>query len=108
MQISVKKVLLGTEASQRAVLTLVVLLMVFGVRQGRAEPNEPEARGHTLSYWLGHYASSQKTEERQTAEESILEIGTNGLPAMIVWLHYDPAQTKTEIMSFLEHMSQSA
>src|SRR5260370_39595352 len=46
--------------------------------------------------------------QRTVAEGAIREIGTNGLPAMLVWLRYEPSQTKTNIMEFLKRMRRSA
>jgi len=51
---------------------------------------------------------SGDAEERTIAEAAIREIGTNGLPAMLVWLRYEPSQTKAEIMEFLERIRRFA
>lgn len=88
---------------------LVVAVIILCALQGRADSGEPEARGHPLSYWLEHYmAGIGKADERQTAEAAIREIGTNGLPAMLVWLWYEPSQTKAEAVEFLSRMRSSA
>lgn len=47
-------------------------------------------------------------EDRKMAETAIREIGTNGLPALLVWLRYEPSQTKTNIMDFLKRMRRTA
>jgi hypothetical protein len=76
--------------------------------QGTAYSGEPESHGHSLSYWLEHCMPGNGAEERKLAEAAIRDIGTNGLPAMLVWLRYEPSQTKTNIMEFLKRMRQTA
>jgi hypothetical protein len=76
----------------------------------RADPAEPVARGHTLSYWLEHSISRANDADRQLADqatEAIREMGTNALPALLVWLRYEPSQTKTEVMDFLRRMRRT-
>src|SRR2546421_10395770 len=87
---------------------LVLMVMSLSVVQVTASFSEPEAGGHPLSYWLEHYMPSGNAGEREAAQAAIREIGTNGLPAMLVWLRYEPSQTKTEIMDFLKRMRASA
>jgi hypothetical protein len=87
---------------------LVMVPMTFGMVQGTAYCGEPESHGHSLSYWLRHSMGNGNAEERKVAEAAIREIGTNGLPAMLVWLRYEPSQTKTNVMEFLKRMRQTA
>src|SRR5258707_2281 len=66
--------------------------------------DEPQSHGHPLSYWIEHSMSRGTDQERETAKEAeiaIREMGTNAVPALLVWLRYEPSQTKTEILSFL-------
>ena len=72
---------------------------------------EPEIRGHTLSYWLDHYSMRGNDSDRAIAEEAeiaIREIGTNALPALIVWLRYEPSQAKTNVLDFLARMRRTS
>ena len=87
---------------------LVVAAMVASALQGRAYSGEPESHGHPLSYWLEHRMPGKSAEDRNMAETAIREIGTNGLPALLVWLRYEPSQTKTNIMEFLKRMRRTA
>ncbi len=76
-----------------------------------ADPSEPECRGHSLSYWLEHYTTRATDEDRRRAEEAevaIREIGTNAIPALLVWLRYEPSQTKTDILNFLARLRRSS
>ena len=76
-----------------------------------AGPDEPQAHGHTLSFWLEHFITRANDEDRKQAKEAeaaILEIGTNALPALLVWLRYEPSQSETEILSFLARVRRSA
>jgi hypothetical protein len=75
-----------------------------------AGPDEPQSRGHPLSYWLEHYTTRATDEDRRLAKEAeaaIREIGTNALPALLVWLRYEPSQTKTDILNFLAPLRRS-
>jgi hypothetical protein len=87
---------------------LIVAPMLVGALEGIGYCGEPESRGHSLSYWLEHCIPGGNTDERKIAETAIREIGTNGLPALLVWLRYEPSQTKTNIMEFLKRMRQTA
>jgi hypothetical protein len=98
--------LMNPNRSRRSILVLVIVAL--GIVQGGAAPSEPEALGHPLSYWLEHYLPGSQAREREAAATAIRQIGTNGLPAMLVWLRYEPSQTKTEIMGFLKRMRASA
>jgi hypothetical protein len=95
--------------SRRAVhRILVVAPMIFCALRERAYSGEPESHGHLLSYWLEHWMPGNSAEERKMAETAIRDIGTNGLPALLVWLRYEPFQTKTNIMEFLKRMRRTA
>jgi hypothetical protein len=77
----------------------------------RADPAEPVARGHTLSYWLEHYTARANDADRRRADQAapaIREMGSNALPALLVWLRYEPSQTKIEVMEFLKRMRGTA
>jgi hypothetical protein len=89
---------------------LVVATMVFCALQGKVYSGEPESHGHPLSYWLEHWmpGNSASPDKRKMAETAIRDIGTNGLPALLVWLRYEPSQTKTNIMEFLKRMRRTA
>ena len=76
-----------------------------------ASPDEPASQGHSLSYWLEHYSLRGSDADRKIAEKAeiaIREIGTNALPALLVWLRYEPSQTKTNIQHFLAHLRRSS
>jgi hypothetical protein len=105
----IMKALLLLANSRRAIRRILVVAMLFSALQGTAYSGEPESHGHSLSYWLEHWMpGGGSAEERKLAETAIRDIGTNGLPAMLVWLRYEPSQTKTNIMEFLKRMRQTA
>jgi hypothetical protein len=81
--------------------------MVFGAWQGQASPGEPQSRGHPLSYWL-ELEHDIGSAERTNAEAAIREIGTTGLPAMLVWLRYDGSPADADFAEFLARMQKSA
>jgi hypothetical protein len=96
----------GMRLFRRRVLVGAVMGVV--ALQGRASPGEPESKGHPLSYWLEQDVRSNDSDERAVDEAAIREIGTNGLPAMLVWLHYDPTQSEGDTAAFLAQMQQFA
>lgn len=92
-------------------IPLVISAMVMLSPILIASPSEPASRGHTLSYWLERYSIRGSAADQKTAEEAeiaIREIGTNALPALLVWLRYEPSQTKTNIQNFLANIRRSS
>src|SRR5437773_1651570 len=95
----------------RLALGLACVLTAFSNGDLLAGPDEPECRGHPLSYWLEHYTTRATDEDRARAKEAeiaIREIGTNAIPALLVWLRYEPSQTKTDILNFLSRLRRSS
>src|SRR6266550_2012121 len=95
----------------RLVLGLACVLTAFSNGDVLAGPDEPECRGHSLSYWLEHDTTRATDEDRAQAKEAeiaIREIGTNAIPALIAWLRYEPSQTKTDILNFLARLRRSS
>ena len=90
-------------------LALGAVVMLASISM--ASPDEPASQGHSLSYWLEHYSLRGSDADRKIAEKAeiaIREIGTNALPALLVWLRYEPSQTKTNIQHFLAHLRRSS
>lgn len=86
-------------------LAVLAFLITF---TDQANAGEPESRGRPLSYWLASYMTNNTGNGRQTAETAIREMGSNALPALLVWLRYEPSQSKTEVMEFLKRMRRNA
>ena len=100
------KLTVDTGLYLRHVLALVA--MFAGAMPLQAGAAEPESQGHPLSYWLEHYVAAGGAQERAIPEAAIREIGTNGLPAMVVWVWYEPSRSATEIPRFLSRTRTSA
>lgn len=94
----------------RWVLGLACAVTVFANGKLLAGPEEPECRGHPLSYWLEHCmpGATPGPTQREEAEAAIREIGTNAIPALLVWMRYEPSQTKTNILDFLARLRRSS
>lgn len=96
----------GFKCSQTYGALAVVACLITLADQAKA--GEPESRGRPLSYWLASYMTNNIGNGRQTAETAIREMGSNALPALLVWLRYEPSQSKVEVMEFLKRMRRSA
>jgi hypothetical protein len=63
-------------------------------------------------WWVGALCTSRATDEdrrlAKEAEIAIREIGTNALPALLVWLRYEASQTKMDILNFLARVRRSS
>jgi hypothetical protein len=67
-----------------ACLASAILALVFWPRE-----REPEYNGVTLSTWLVRSGSTNQTESL-AAVDAIRHIGTNALPSLLRWIHYEP------------------
>jgi hypothetical protein len=93
------------------VCLFIVAFIGFVGFEVRADPAEPVVGGHTLSYWLEHYTTRANETDRRLADQAapaIRAMGSNALPALLVWLRYEPSQTKTEVMEFLKRIRRTA
>ena len=73
-----------------------------------AYASEPEHDGQSLSGWLEQLQSVKTDTERTQARTAIRAIGTNGLPALLAWLRYEPSQLKTDAVEFLARLRASS
>lgn len=83
---------------RRVIIVLAVsVLLAIGVVAFWPRDNEPKYNGKTLTAWLVISASRRSDNRWPQAEDAVRHIGTNALPWLIKWAHYDqPAwQSKT-------------
>jgi hypothetical protein len=76
---------------RRVVIVLVVCVLVgIGVVAFWSGEKEPEYNGKKLSEWLEVCRQHPTSDsERVSAEEAVRKIGTNALPWLVRWMHYD-------------------
>jgi HEAT repeat protein len=65
---------------------------------------EPEYQGKKLSEWLS-YERRHSTRPTDPQFEAIRQIGTNAIPLLLKWVHYEPPpwRTKLEDMAAAQH-----
>lgn len=65
-------------------IVLLVALVFF------TRSREPRYQGHTLTYWvLACYWTAPDKPTRQQAADAIRQIGTNAVPFLLDWIHYE-------------------
>ncbi len=93
--------------SRKTPLVAALLFAILSLVLVNSRPKEPTYDGRTLSYWLKRRHEQTKVKwlppaETQQTRKAIRSIGTNAIPWLLEWLHYEPNPVPQAVLNRVE------